>query len=347
MSGVLGWDIGGANLKAAFVGGAGSEPSVLERPFPLWRESHRLAEALVEMASRLGAPRAMAITMTAELADCFATKRDGVAFVLDAFRSAFPALQPSVYGVDGRFHSVDEARARTLQVAAANWRASAELVARSFPDAIFLDAGSTTTDVIPIVSGRVVVRGKTDPTRLRSGELVYTGVLRTPVCAIVRYLPLGGRRCRVAAEHFAIAADAHRWLDTIGDADYSCDTPDGRGRSREESGARLARMICADLEMLSTADVTAIAVEIEKKQVRQIAGAIRQVMRRLAAACPERAVLAGQGAFLARAAAQQNGLTTVALADELGGDAARAIPAAAVAQLLAETLDAPTPRGTA
>ena len=218
------------------------------------------------------------------------------------------------------------------------------------PDAIFLDAGSTTTDVIPIVSGRVAAQGKTDPARLRSGELVYTGVLRTPVCAIVRYLPLRGRRCRVAAEHFAIAADAHRWLDTIGDADYGCDTPDRRGRSRPESGARLARMICADLEMLSTAEVTAIAVQIEKMQVRQIAVAIRQVMRRLGAACPERAVLAGQGAFLARAAARQNGLATVELADELGGDAARAVPAAAVAHLLAETLDAsvtPGTRGTA
>jgi probable H4MPT-linked C1 transfer pathway protein len=197
MSAVLGWDIGGANLKAAFVDGAGSDAIVLEQPFPLWRESHRLANALVELASRLGAPRAMAITMTAELADCFATKREGVAFVLDAFRSVFPTLQLSVYGVDGRFHSVDEAKARPLQVAAANWRASAALVARSFPDAIFFDAGSTTTDVIPIVSGQVAVRGTTDPTRLRSGELVYTGALRTPVCAIVRYLPLGGRRCRV------------------------------------------------------------------------------------------------------------------------------------------------------
>ena len=112
-----------------------------------------LPAALAEMAGRLGTPRAMGITMTAELADCFATKRQGVAFVLDAFRTAFPAVQPSVYGVDGRFHSVDEAKARPLLIAAANWRASATLVARSFPDVIFLDAGSTTTDIIPIVSG--------------------------------------------------------------------------------------------------------------------------------------------------------------------------------------------------
>ena len=157
----------------------------------------------------------MAVTMTAELADCFTTKREGVAFVLDAFHTAFPAIDPWVYGVDGRFRSAAAARKQPLEVAAANWMATATLVARSIPDALLLDVGSTTADVIPIVAGRVAARGRTDPDRLRTGELVYTGALRTPVCAIVRSVPLCGRLCRVAAEHFAVAADVHLWLGWI------------------------------------------------------------------------------------------------------------------------------------
>ena len=175
----------------------------------------------------------MAVTMTAELADCFATKREGVVFVLDAFRSAFPTPQPWVYGVDGRFHRRTRPRRVPLQVAAANWRASAALVARSFPDAIFLDVGSTTTDVIPIVAGRVAARGRTDPTRLRSGR---ARLHRSAAHASVRHralLPLGGRRCRVAAEHLRsppmrTAGSNHRATPTT-----RCDTPDGRGRSRD------------------------------------------------------------------------------------------------------------------
>jgi (4-(4-[2-(gamma-L-glutamylamino)ethyl]phenoxymethyl)furan-2-yl)methanamine synthase len=338
---VLGWDIGGANLKAALAGGAVGAPVVIERPFPIWREPANLPVALAEMSMQLGAPRdtAMAVTMTAELADCFATKREGVSFVLDALVSAFPDARLSVYGVDGRFWSVDAAKAQPLRVAAANWRASATLVARSFPDAIFLDVGSTTTDVIPIVSGQIAVRGRTDPTRLRSGELVYTGALRTPISAIVRYLPFRGRRCRVAAEHFAIAADAHRWLGRIDDAGYTCDTADGRGTGREESGARLARMICADLEMLTETDVTAIAAHAARAQVRQVAGAVEQVLRRLGGTCPALAVLAGQGAFIGRDAAERCGLATRQLANDVGSAAARAVPAAAVAILLAEALE--------
>lgn len=214
------------------------------------------------------------------------------------------------------------------------------MVARTAPDALFIDVGSTTTDVIPIVAGRVAARGRTDPARLLTGELVYTGALRTPVCAIVRSVPLRGRRCRVAAEAFAIVADVHLWLGRIEEGDYSCETPDGRGRGRPQAGARLARVVCADLEMLGPGDITAIAEHVARAQVRQIVGGVRQVMRRLASACPRVAVLAGQGAFLARAAAEEVGLATSDMAEDLGSAAAWAAPATAVAYLLAGTAEA-------
>jgi probable H4MPT-linked C1 transfer pathway protein len=332
---ILGWDIGGANVKAARIEGGG-EPSLFERSFPLWREPHRLAEVLGEAEGALGGARHMAVTMTAELADCFASKREGVGFVLDAFHAAFPDVEPWIYGVDGRFRSVRAARRRPQRVAAANWMASATLVAGSSPDALFIDVGSTTTDIIPIVGGRVVARGSTDPARLHTGELVYTGALRTPVCAIVHAAPVKGRRCRVAAEHFAIAADVHLWLGRIEERDYTCETPDGRGRSRLEAGARLARVVCADLEMLGPTDITAIAEHVARAQRRQIASGIAQVMRRLGPTCPTLAVLAGQGSFLARGAALEAGLHTADMDARIG----RAAPAAAVAYLLARRGDA-------
>jgi (4-(4-[2-(gamma-L-glutamylamino)ethyl]phenoxymethyl)furan-2-yl)methanamine synthase len=334
---VVGWDIGGANVKAAFL----DDPSqsvlrVAERPFAIWREPLRLPALLTEMAGTLPPSTRMAVTMTAELADCFATKREGVAFVLDAVKAAFPRADVHVYGVDGRFHAIDEAKERPLAVAAANWRATAAIVARRFPDALVIDVGSTTSDIVPIVDGSVTASGRTDTERLVHGELVYTGALRTPVCAIARFVPVAGARCRVAAEHFAIAADVHRWLERIGDADYACDTPDGRGRSRSEAGARLARMVCADLETLNPEDITEIAAHVAGLQVRQIAGAVRQVMRRLNQTAARTAVLVGQGTFLGRAAADRAGLHSHDFGDELGPAAARSAPAAAVAMLLAE-----------
>lgn len=340
---ILGWDVGGANVKAARLERDEQPvPETLERPFPLWREPQRLPEVLTETADRLGGAepvRAMAVTMTAELADCFATKREGVTFVLDAFREAFPDAEPWVYGVDGRFRSAAAARRRPHEVAAANWMASATVAARTCPDALFLDVGSTTTDVIPIVAGRVAARGRTDLTRLEAGELLYTGALRTPVCAIVRTVPHGGRLCGVAAEHFAVAADVYLWQGRIGAEHYTCETPDGRGRSRLEAGARLARMVCSDLEMLGPAAITVIAEHVARAQVRQIAAAMRRVRRRLRRAHSGVAVLAGRGAFLGRDAAQEVGLVIRGTTADPGSAGAGTTPAAAVAYLLARTAD--------
>ena len=341
---VVGWDVGGANIKMARIDAGSRRAAMVERAFPLWREADRLPAMLAAIAGDAAAAPVMAVTMTAELADCFATKREGVAFVVGAFESAFPASALWIYGVDGRFRSADEARRQPIEVAAANWMATAALVARAAPDAILIDVGSTTTDIIPIVRGRVAAEGRTDPERLSSGELVYTGCLRTPICAIVRSVPLGGIRCRVAAELFAVAADVYRWLGPIGEADYTCDTPDGRGRGRPDAGARLARMVCADRETLSDADLTAIADHVARAQTRQIAHGIRQVLRRLGVSeRPRMAIVAGSGAFLARAAAESARLTTRDLSAELGADAARAAPAAAVAWLLSELISTGRP----
>lgn len=350
---VLGWDIGGANLKAVQAARVSTtaetvgNASVVERPFALWRNPHALAAALDEIARSLGPADRIGVTMTVELADCFASKREGIAFVLDAVGTAFPDIEPQIWGVDGRFHSPEAARRRPHLVASANWSATAHLVAQLRPSALIVDVGSTTADIIPIVAGRVAASGRTDPERLRTGELVYTGALRTPVGAIVRRVPLEGGWCRVAAEAFAVAADVHLWLGHISPQEYTCETPDDRGVSRPEVAARLARVVCADPDMLAPGDLDRVARHIARVQRRQVAAAIAQVMRRLGDAAPRTALITGSGAFLGHAAARAAGLETVELAHALDAGsglvasspfaaaAARAGPAAAVAWLLA------------
>ena len=202
----------------------------------------------------------MAVTMTAELADCFSTKREGVGFVLDAFRQAFPKCDIQVYGVDGLFRTPGDAveSSSPRWPPPTGWRAPRSSDAR-FRMRCSWTSGARQPTSFRLPAVRVAARGKTDPARLQAGELVYTGALRTPVCAVVRHLPLRGRTCRIAAEYFAIAADVHLWLKHIEETDYTCETPDGRGRSREEAAGRLARMVCADLEVVGPDDITAIA----------------------------------------------------------------------------------------
>jgi probable H4MPT-linked C1 transfer pathway protein len=333
---VVGWDIGGANVKAARLDGKGVAPVVVERPFEVWREPGRLADVLAEIAQRLGPARSAGITMTAELADCFADRRSGVLAVLDAVEQALPDVSLRIFGTDGRFHPLPAARRNPERSASANWLAAARRLAYERSSALLVDTGSTTTDIVPIARGEVVARGRTDLERLRTGELVYTGALRTPACAAVRRVALAEGWCPVAAEHFAIAADANLWLGRIGPESYTCRTPDGRGTGRAETGARLARMVCAEADTLGDAGITRIAREIVGAQRRQIAAALRQVVRSLGALAPRRAVVAGSGERLAAEAARAAGLRPERLAELWGEDAARAAPAAAVAWLIAE-----------
>jgi probable H4MPT-linked C1 transfer pathway protein len=292
---------------------------------------------LRDLATEAGAPAdspavVHAITMTAELSQMFRTKREGVAFVIDGVAAAFPSSAARVFTVDGRFVDPAEARSRPLAVAAANWAATAALVARRYQDALLVDIGTTTADVIPIVGGAVVARGRTDPERLASGELVYTGALRTPAEAIASHVIIGGERVGVSAEGFALAGDVHVWRGDLTPADYTVPTPDGRPATREFAGERLARLICGDREMLDAARVSEIADGIAEAQVERVAEAIRRVCARHA---PLRiAVVTGLGAFLATIAACRVGLSVALLADHLGADAARYAPAAAVALLL-------------
>jgi probable H4MPT-linked C1 transfer pathway protein len=262
----------------------------------------------------------------------FRTKREGVSFVLESVEAAFPSCAISVYAVDGRFLSTMEARSEPLAIAAANWAATARIVSRHVADALLVDIGTTSTDIVPIVGGVVVATGWTDPDRLASGELVYSGAVRTPVEAIRSHVPFGSDQAGLSAEGFALAGDVHVWRGDLAPADYTAPTPDGRPPTREFAGERLARAICADRDMLDAAGVTAIADALAAAQVTRIADAIVKVRGRHGGL--DTVVATGLGDFIGRRAALQAGLQVVPLASVLGESAARCAPAASVALLL-------------
>ena len=296
---ILGWDIGGVNTKVACLGDDGVL-AVQSRAFELQRDPEALVGMLCEMAAEVGVASTeafiCAVTMTAELSQMFRTKREGVRFVLDAVETAFPRADIQVYAVGGGFLAPAVAREQPLVVAAANWSATARLMAQRYPTAVLVDIGTTTTDIIPVVDGEMVPAGTTDPDRLSSGELVYSGALRTPVEAIVRAVPYRDGMAGVSAESFALVGDVHLWRGRLAPEDYTVPTPDGRPATREYAGERLARVICADREMLDEEAITRIADAIASEQTTTVARAIRQVVSRH----PEiqTAVVTGLGSFI-------------------------------------------------
>ena len=332
---IIGWDIGGANLKAVRLNSTGLQVAL--QPFAIWQQRDKLADLLVAISNQLGPARYSAVTITAELADVFRSKGEGIRFVLDAMQGVVPETKLKVFGVDGRFHTVAVACERPLLVAAANWMATATIVARQIPDCLLVDIGSTTTDIIPIVAGKVIAQGRNDPERLIHGELVYTGALRTPVYAMAVQVPLWGEWCSVAAELFATAQDVHLLLGNLPLEQCTSPSADGRPATIEFAVERLARVVCADAEMLRYEEIVALAQHVASEQIHQITRAMTQVVGGSGVKGPVLPV--GVGAFLAEAAAARMGLNCLSPVAVFDKEASHVAPAAAVAYLLRELTD--------
>lgn len=264
------FDIGGANTKRLVLD---STLGVLESGiayFPLWREKERLAsflEGLAVPAEHVG------VAMTGELCDAFGSKREGVEYITSVCEEVFE--DPLYLTIEGKLARLEELR-ELQALAAANWVASVSYLEREFREGILLDMGSTTTDIIPFRRGEVLHK-RTDLERLQEGQLVYTGLLRTPLGSLVDRVPLRGRSTRVAAEYFAITADVYRVLGIIGEEGYTCETPDGRGKDRKAALARVARLLCADLGEVSEGELLEVCAYIRERQVQVMADALREV----------------------------------------------------------------------
>ena len=305
---MIGIDIGGANLKLV----DGNRVTI--RYCPLW-EGAPLTDLL--RAYRMAHPDpGVAVVMSGELADCFRSKMEGIRCIVESVQEVFP--EAVFYGVDGAFH-----REPVPQLAAANWLAAADLLRMRYPSAVFLDIGSTTTDIIPL--GEFPrLRGLTDLGRLQRGYLLYTGLLRTSLATQIRTITLEGVETPTCAEHFAIAADAHLVLGHIAPRAYTCDPPDRGGKNVGAALRRLARVVCADLDEIGPDGAMEIARQFWESQRNGIRVAADRVARDCVA---DSVVVAGIGSSLfARE------LGGVDLARELGA-VSDALPAFAVKEV--------------
>ena len=333
----LALDIGGANLKAAHSAGP-----VVSRPFELWKRPADLSDALSDLAASLPAATGWAVTMTAELCDCFATKAAGVRAILAATQAAAGDRPVRVWGTDGRFHEVESIRARPRLAAASNWLALATVVARSGFGAsgLLIDVGSTTTDLIPWRDGEVMIplAARTDLGRLQSGALIYAGVRRTPVCTCGPTLPYRGVETALMAELFATTADVYLTLGHLPADTLDRSTADGGPLTPDAARARLARMVGLDRDDFTPLDAHDLASAAAATLCDRLAAAADRVVATALGGSPSAVVVAGSGEFLSRRLADRvlaAGGSIHSLTAAWGAEASSAACAAALIRLLA------------
>jgi len=341
---VLGWDIGGAHVKASLLID-GRIRDVAQWAAPLWQGLAHLDAAIDAAKARwpgLGETR-HAVTMTAEMTDLFPDREAGVCALVAHLAERLGAATRFFAGA-ADWPAAAEGPVRWRDVASANWLATAHQVASRYSNALLVDVGSTTTDLIPIRDGSPGPRGRSDAERLATGELVYAGVVRTPLCALARHMPFGGRRYNVMNEFFATTADVFRLTDELDPEHDQHPAADGGDKNTAASCRRLARMIGMDARDAEVPAWVALAARWRDAMLAEVAANLARVVVQAGLPTSATIVGAGCGQFLARQLAAKSGHPFVAFHSVAGlhsaaGDAVHrwadtCAPSVAVALLL-------------
>jgi probable H4MPT-linked C1 transfer pathway protein len=366
---VIGWDVGGAHLKACLLQ-AGQVLDVAEWACPLWLGLDTLDRALDQALARwpLAADSACAdadadadtdtnaeahataarnpaahsahlaaydaahpipphhaVTMTGEMADFFADRQDGVQRIAALMRRR---LGPGVRFFAGRAGWVDESQAASqwAHIASANWLATVMHAAQAVGSGVLVDIGSTTTDLVAFQHGRVHTHSRSDADRLASGELVYHGVVRTPLCAVARRIRWRGRSLNVMNEFFATSADVYRLTGELNPAHDLHPSADNGPKDTPGTHARLARMVGLDARDGTADDWRAFAQAWRTEQLAELAGQLDRVLAAAALPADAPIVSAGCGDFLAQALAQAAGRPCLAYGTQVARAASGAPP---------------------
>lgn len=301
----IGWDVGGAHLKAVLLDEAGRVMAVRQLACPLWQGLHHLQQAIDKVLKAFSSTEIRhAATMTGELADIFNNRSEGVVQIAKCLEQQLGA-DVHIYAGNAGFVKIDDVEQHIVQIASANWHLSATYAANVFANGLLIDIGSTTADIIPFGANRPKNQGFTDAERMRLSELVYTGVVRTPVMALTQSVKFCGQEYWVAAEYFATTADIYRVTGELAASNDMADTADGGEKTVAASMRRLARMIGHDKEDAADADWVELAYTLRECQLKQLEKAINRVMNDLQIPPTAAFVGAGSGSFLVKVLADR------------------------------------------
>ena len=320
---VAAWDIGGSHLKLALLAKANKKiVTVRQWAMPLWQGLEAFSEvfsaALAEtMPSLANAKVRHVASMTAELSDVFRDREQGVLVMLEQLQRLGIMDGPAIYCRTG-LAGIEELRgnkASLLQAASANWHATLRHVAKLQGDGILVDIGGTTTDILPFAHGEPSAAGDTDHERLGNGELVYSGVVRTPVAMVCNSVPHLGGTQRLCSERFADMADVYRLLGKLSPQQDLHATADNRGKDPVSTGNRLARMI--GMDSVSHEEALGLARFLAESQLRLIDDAMMQVLSKgnHGQAC---LVAAGAGSFMVHELARRHDMSCIDMSSLCG-----------------------------
>ena len=304
---VLGWDIGGAHVKVVNVNRE-SIDDVIQLACPLWKGVNELSLCIEKIKEYIDCSQSMhAVTMTGELVDHFKDREQGVLSIIDEMANKFSESKVQYFAGDLGFIDPSYAITEYGKVASANWLASAQYVANKMPYALFIDIGSTTTDIVTIKDNKVNYEGYSDAQRLAAKELVYCGVVRTPIFALCSSAIIKAQKIPIINEYFSNTSDVYRITEELPEHVDLGETLDGRAKDILSSTRRLARMFAYDAKSDELEVWNAVAIQVRTMQIQMIKDACRHQLMKKTIPLTTPIVGAGVGRFLVKSLAIELG----------------------------------------
>jgi (4-(4-[2-(gamma-L-glutamylamino)ethyl]phenoxymethyl)furan-2-yl)methanamine synthase len=301
---VIGWDIGGAHLKAVSLDSSGNIVRCIQLPCPLWQGLQHLEQGVDQILAASSATL-HSITMTGELVDLFSSRGEGVMAIADTMARKLNNKNICFFAGAKGFVSFEACENNIEHIASMNWYATGLYTASKIPQALVIDIGSTTTDMMIVNDGKVCAQGVTDFTRMASDELVYSGLVRTPLMALAQKIIFQGSEVGVMAEYFATTADVYRLLGKLAEEADQQPAADNGDKTAHASARRIARMIGRDVESASVSEWNNLAQQFADKQYQQLHNACERQLARGLIASSAPMIGAGCGSFLTRKLAQK------------------------------------------
>ena len=269
---IIGWDIGGAHIKAAKIDFKKKTSNTKQLYSPIWKNLNYLKKSIKLIKKKLGKTNYHAITMTAELSDIFPDRKNGIKHVVNLSSKILGEKNIFFYSKKS-FLKKKLAIKKPFELNSMNWHATASFISNFFPNCILIDIGSTTTDIIPIKNKEIISNSVSDYQRLKSNELIYLGVLRTPIQAVVK-------KKNLINENFANLSDVYRVLNKIPSTVDLLPTLDNKTKNKHDSARRIARIFGKDYKKNHFLKWKKIAYQIEGEHLKILKSVIKKIEKK-------------------------------------------------------------------
>ena len=274
---IYGIDIGGASIKITQLKEDG-RVVVKSESVPFLRKEDMIS-CLISSVTRYDL---VVITQTVcANRKLFSTGKDGTHYVIDVTKNIF-GEKARYLGLDYHIYDSREAKEQYLKVACRNWVATCYLASSLFEDGLVVDCGTNSTDIVPVINKYPVTLEDNDRgyTRFKTGELVWSGLLFTPIPSLASVIVLDGEAFPVKPAIRTRSYHVYTVLGLISPETIAAYEPwqPRKAFSFESSAERMLDLIAADRELLSVNDAKKIAAFLAEKQVEKTEKAIGKVL---------------------------------------------------------------------